>query len=71
MEIAKNFFLDIELQKTSQKTVLKITEQDLKENQDKVLSIIKEENVDLNSWFYIILYYYSKEDYASFEKFSN
>ena len=71
MEITKNFILDVELKKTGQKTVLEITEKDLKENQDKVLSIMKKENVDLNSWFYIILYYYSKEDYNSFEKFTN
>jgi tetratricopeptide (TPR) repeat protein len=71
MEITKNFLLDVELKKTGQKTVLEITEKDLKENQDKVLSIMKKENVDLNSWFYIILYYYSKEDYTSFEKFTN
>ena len=66
----KNFNLDIELKKSTQKAVLNITEKDLKENQDKVLSTIQKECVDLNSWFYIILYYYSKEDYASFEKFS-
>ena len=66
----KNFNLDIELKKSTQKAVLNITEKDIKENQDKVLSTIQKECVDLNSWFYIILYYYSKEDYASFEKFS-
>ena len=70
MEMFKNFYLDIELRKSTQKTVLKITEKDLKENQDKVLSSFQKECVDLNSWFYVILYYYSKEDYVSFEKFS-
>ena len=70
MEMFKNFNLDIELKKSTQKTVLNISEKDLKENQDKVLSTIQKECVDLNSWFYIILYYYSKEDYNSFEKFS-
>ena len=66
----KNFYLDIELRKSAQKTVLNITQQDLKENRDKVLSTIQKECVDLKSWFYIILYYYSIEDYESFEKFS-
>ena len=66
----KNFSLDIEPRKSTQKTVINITEKDLEENQDKVLSTIQKECVDLNSWFYIILYYYSKEDYKSFEKFS-
>ena len=65
-----NFYLDIELRKSIQKTVLSITETDLEENQDKVLSILQKECIDLNSWFYIILYYYSKGDYTSFEKFS-
>ena len=66
----KNFALDIEPRKSTQKMVINITEKDLEENQDKVLSTLQKECVDLNSWFYIILYYYSKEDYASFEKFS-
>ena len=66
----KNFVLDIEPRKSTQKMVISITEKDLEENQDKILSTIQKECVDLNSWFYIILYYYSKEDYASFEKFS-
>ena len=70
MELFNNFNLDIELRKSSQKTVLNICEKDLKENQDKVLSTIQKECVDLKSWFYIILYYYSREDYNSFEKFS-
>ena len=70
MEIFKNFYLDIELRKSAQKTVLNITQRDLKENRDKVLSTIQKECVDLKSWFYIILYYYSIEDYESFEKFS-
>ena len=65
-----NFYLDIELRKHSQKTVLSITEKDLEENQDKVRTTLQKECIDLNSWFYIILYYYSKGDYASFEKFS-
>ena len=65
-----NFYLDIELPKSSPKTVLSITETDLVENQDKVLSTLQKECIDLNSWFYIILYYYSKGDYLSFEKFS-
>ena len=66
----KNFSLDIEPRKSTQKMVINITEKDLEKNQDKVLSTIQKECVDLNSWFYIILYYYSKEDYISFEKFS-
>ena len=65
-----NFYLDIELPKSSPKTVLNITETDLVENQDKVLTTLQKECIDLNSWFYIILYYYSKGDYLSFEKFS-
>ena len=65
-----NFYLDIELPKSSPKTVLSITETDLEENQDKVLSTLQKECIDLNSWFYIILYYYSKGNYISFEKFS-
>ena len=65
-----NFYLDIELRKSTQKTVLSITETDLEENQDKVLTTLQKECIDLNSWFYIILYYYSKCDYSSFEKFS-
>ena len=65
-----NFYLDIELRKHSQKTVLSITEKDLEDNQDKVRTTLQKECIDLNSWFYIILYYYSKGDYASFEKFS-
>jgi hypothetical protein len=55
-----NFYLDIELPKSSPKTVLNITETDLVENQDKVLTTLQKECIDLNSWFYIILYYYSK-----------
>ena len=65
-----NFYLDIELRKPSQKTVLSITEKDLEENQEKVRTTLQKECIDLNSWFYIILYYYSKGDYVSFEKFS-
>ena len=65
-----NFYLDIELRKSTQKTVLNITEEDLQENQDKVLNTLQKECIDLNSWFYIILYYYSKGDYMSFEKFA-
>ena len=65
-----NFYLDIELPKSSQKTVLNITETELEENQDRVLLTLQKECIDLNSWFYIILYYYSKGDYTSFEKFS-
>ena len=65
-----DFNLDIELKKASQKTVLNISETDLEENQDKVLTTLQKECIDLNSWFYIILYYYSKGDYTSFEKFS-
>ena len=52
-----NFYLDIELRKHSQKTVLSITEKDLEENQDKVRTTLQKECIDLNSWFYIILYY--------------
>ena len=60
MEIFKNFYLDIELRKSAQKTVLNITQQDLKENRDKVLSTIQKECVDLKSWFYIILLFYRR-----------
>ena len=55
-----NFYLDIELRKPSQKTVLSITEKDLEENQEKVRTTLQKECIDLNSWFYIILYYYSR-----------
>ena len=65
-----NFFLQVDLRKSPQKTVLNITETDLEENKEKVLSTLQKECVDLNTWFYIVLYYYSKGDYASFEKFS-
>ena len=71
LENSKNSFqIDLELRKRHEKTVLKITEEDLINNQDKILSTIKKECVDFSSWFYIILYYYSKGDYASFHKFS-
>ena len=66
----KTFEIDLELRKRKEQTILKITENDLINNQDKILSTIKKECVDFSSWFYIILYYYSKGDYLSFHKFS-
>ena len=66
----KTFEIDLELRKRKEQTILKITENDLINNQDKILSTIKKECVDFSTWFYIILYYYSKNDYASFQKFS-
>ena len=65
-----NFYLYIELRKSTQKTVVNIIKTVLEENQDKVLTTLQKECIDLNSWFYIILYYYLKGDYIFFEKFS-
>ena len=64
------FEIDLELRKRKEHTVLKITEKDLINNQDKILSTIKKECVDFSTWFYIILYYYSKNKYSTFQKFA-
>ena len=69
-EIPKDFSITLDLKKRQEKTILKISENDLISNKEKLLSLFKKECIDLHSWFYIIIYYYSKSDYSSFKKFS-
>ena len=47
----------LELRKRKDETIITISQQDLENNSDKILLILKKECVDLKSWFYIIVKY--------------
>lgn len=44
-----------ELRKRKEKTLIDLSEDDIKNKPDKVLQLLKKESVDLKSWFYIIV----------------
>ena len=50
-----SFEIELDLRKRQEKTILKITEQDLANSQEKILSTMKKECVDLQSWLYIMV----------------
>ena len=50
-----SFEIELDLRKRQEKTILKITEQDLANRQEKILSTMKKECVDLQSWLYIMV----------------
>lgn len=50
-----NIQIALDLRKREEKTVLTITSKDLELNEDKILTILRKENVDLHSWFYILV----------------
>ena len=50
-----NIRIDLDLQKRLDKTILSLTSKDLENNQEKILNVLIKENVDLRSWFYILV----------------
>lgn len=50
-----SFEIELDLRKRQEKTILKITEEDLANSQEKILSTMKKECVDLQSWLYIMV----------------
>jgi hypothetical protein len=44
-----------ELRKRKEKPILELNENDLKNNPDKVLTILRKESINLRLWFYVIV----------------
>lgn len=53
--VLPQFEVDMELRKRKDKTVIRITENDLNNNQEKILTVLRKECVDLQCWFSIIV----------------
>ena len=47
--------IKIELRRKKEKTLITISEEELKEKSDKILNMLKKECVDVKTWFYIIV----------------
>lgn len=51
----KSFSFTVELRKRKEKTLIQFSQEELENNQDKILMVLKKECVDLKSWFLIIV----------------
>ena len=55
IDLVRSFPISIELRKRKEKTLLQFSQEELEKNQDKILTLLKKECVDLKTWFLLIV----------------